>query len=103
MAGGRQSDEDIRCALLWRLVREHGWAGPIPEAVLIRSVASHERGRARDVLDELVDETYIVGDSQRGYRMNHDRADEIAYELRDTCGFPEFDIEVYFSHFGGFD
>lgn len=89
--------------MLWRLARSHGWARWIPEADLVRAVPSHERGRARRLVEDLAGEPIVVRHPQRGLKLSHDQIDHLARELRDVCGFSEFLVETTLSHFGGFD
>lgn len=103
MGGGRWSVEDIRCALLWRLARNHGWATWTSEEALIRAVPSHERGRARDVAGALREEPVVVHHPDRGFKIAHEHIALLARELRDTCGFGAFRIEATLSHFEGFE
>lgn len=102
MGSDRYSVTDIRCALLWRLARNHGWAQWIPDERLIRAVPSHERGRARDAIAQLADEPFIHRHPHRGIRIAHRNIGLLACELRDDCGISEFRIESTLSHFGGF-
>lgn len=103
MTDSRWSETEIRCAMLWRLVRSHGWANWIPGDDLIRAVPSHERGRARDVADDLRGEPYVRHHGNRGFKIDNSHVDTLAEELRDDCGYGEFRIEATLSHFGGFD
>ena len=103
MPGGRWCEEEIRCALLWRLARNHGWANWIQEDDLIRAVPSHERGKARDIADDLRSEPYIEHHPNRGFKIENKHIDVLARELRDECDFSEFRIEATLSHFGGFE
>ena len=102
MADERWTNVEIRCALLWRLARSHGWANWIPENDLIRAVPSHERGRARVVVEELRRTPLVRSHRDRGYKLAHDGIDALARELRNVCDFDAFRIEATLSHFGGF-
>lgn len=93
---------EIRCAILWRLARNHGWAQWTPEERLIRAVPSHERGRARRALAQLSEEPFIHRPPHRGIRIAHRGIERLAHQLRDDCGISEFRIETTLSHFGGF-
>lgn len=99
----RQSRQEIRCAVLWRLARDHGWAQWVPEERIIRAVPSHERGRARRTVARLVREPVIRHHPHRGLKIAHEHIDLLARELRDSCGISEFRIESTLSHFGGFE
>lgn len=102
MPSNRWSEDDRKCATLWRLARSHGWANWIPGSDLIRAVPSHERGAARSTLDALRGEPYVAYQPRRGYSIAHDAIDRLATTLRDLCGDSEFRIEATLSHFGGF-
>lgn len=103
MVAGRWTGSEIRCALLWRLARSHGWANWIPEDDLVRAVPSHERGRARECIEELCRNALVRYHRTRGLKLAHNRIDALARELRDECGFSEFRIETTLSHFAGFE
>lgn len=103
MTDKRHSRREIRCAMLWRLARSHGWARWIPEERIIRSVPSHERGRARELIDGLGQEAYVHHHPGRGLRIAHQGIDRLARELRDACDISEFHIETTLSHFAGFE
>lgn len=103
MGNNRLSARDIRCAMLWRLARSHGWAHWVPEERLIRSVPSHERGRARESIAGLSDEAYVHYQPDSGLKIAHQGIDRLARELRDACGISELRIESTLSHFRGFE
>lgn len=103
MGTGRYSPQEIRCAVLWRLARDHGWAQWVPEERLTRAVPSHERGRARRIVARLAREPIVRHHPHRGLKLAHERIDHLAHELRDRCGISEFRIESTLSHFGGFE
>lgn len=102
MANGRWSKEEIRCAMLWRLARNHGWATWTPEEAVIRAVPSHERGRARAIAGALRGERFITHHPDRGFKIAHEAIERLALILRDVCGISEFQVEATLSHFGGF-
>lgn len=103
MPSGRKSDSEIECDLLWRLVRRHGWGNWVPEDDLIDIVPTHERGRARDLADDLQAEPYVAHDPNRGYAVNNSHVDLLADRLHNDCGYSKFRIETTLSHFDGFD
>ena len=104
MTPGRLSDTEIRCQLLFFLSRKHGWAQWIPEDELVGTVPVSERGRARqEILPELQQSPLTIHQRDRGYKINHDRIEDLAYELRDECTYSELRIEATLSHFDGFE
>lgn len=103
LPAGRWSEADLKCALPWRLARRHGWANWIPADDLIKAVPTHERGRARDIADDLKIEPYIAYRRNRGFKINNANIDVLADELHADCGYSKFRIEATLSHFGGFD
>lgn len=103
MGADRSSVTEIRCSLLWRLARSHGWAQWIPEEQLMRAVPSHERGRAKRAIGQLTGEPFIHRHPHRGIRIAHRYIELLARELRDDCGISEFRIETTLSHFEGFE
>lgn len=103
MTSDRLTETEIKCALLWRLVRSHGWANWLPDDELIKAVPTHERGRARQVVANLNRESYIRQHHNRGLKINNSQIDRLADELHTTCNYSKFRIEATLSHFGGFD
>lgn len=94
---------EIRCAILWRLARRHGWATWIPVDDLVAAVPTHERGRAKTVAEGLKHEPYVAYRRKRGLKIDHPKIDALAALLRDECGYSEFRIEATLSHFDGFE
>jgi hypothetical protein len=102
---GRLNDDEIRCRLLWRLVREHGWSKWVPEDSLVnRALPDSEIGRGREVCEALRSEPYLVWQHERGYRIKGlPEQETLARELRDRCDFTELQISSSLSHFDGFE
>ena len=95
--------EEIRCQLLWKLARSHGWARWIPGDDLVRTLPRSDRERARRViLPTLRLSPAVVFRPDRGYRIDPDEFETLAYFLRDECGYSELRIEATLSHFDGF-
>lgn len=103
MTTTRWSTTEIKCTILWRLARRHGWANWIPVDDLITAVPTHERGRARGITKELKSEPYIRFHRKRGIKINNSKIDLLADELHNICEYSEFRITATLSHFGGFD
>jgi hypothetical protein len=99
----RWTKTELRCALLWRLARRHGWADWIPAADLVGAVPTHERGRAREVATDLQRSPLTEYRHGYGFKLVHARIDQLAEFLRDECGYSRFRIEATLSHFGGSD
>lgn len=85
------------------MARWHAWATWIPVDDLLGAVPSHERGRAREVANDLKQDPYTVYRPGRGFKLDHTRIESFAELLRDECGREEFRIEATLSHFHGFD
>ena len=108
MAGSRWSDEEIECALLWKLARTHGWSGSIPADDLVRdALPGHEDPRGHEICEELKRMAYVTYQRGQGFSLEGmPEQEELAYELRDRCGYTELQIEATLSPFGragGFD
>lgn len=103
MSPDRWSETELRCALLWRLARRHGWASWIPTEDLVGAVPTHERGRAREVAVDLQQNPLTEHRHGYGFKLAHARIDALAAFLREECGYGEFRIEATLSHFGGFE
>lgn len=100
----QESDEEILCRLSWRLARTHGWSKEIPVPDLVSQIGISDESRGRDLCrNELSDRSYIKyhpGKDEISLKVPHD---DLAYDLRDKCGYSELRIEATLSHFGGFD
>ena len=101
--------ERIKCKLLFKLSRRHGWGAPISKDGLVdQALADSEAQLGRDVCEHLKNEPYISYQRGRGYSIknNPDAQAQIAFFLRDTCSYSEIRIEATLSRFeqsGGFD
>ena len=104
MSGARA----LKCRLLWKLARRHGWGSPVPAETLVTdALASAEQGRGRDLVSDLRSEPY-VGRQSGGYVLANDPDSQalVATRLRETCGYSTLQIEATLSRFeqaGGFD
>lgn len=109
MSSERPSASDIKCALLWKICRRHGWSTPVSKDDLVtQALRRSEQGRGKRLVDHLLDEPYIGYQRGRGYsvRNNPDDQATAAFRLRDTCQYTEVQIEASLSRFeqaGGFD
>ena len=103
------SDSQLKCELLWKLCRKHGWASPLLEDALIDlALESSDQGDGRELVDELVEEPYIAYQQERGYSVKNDpdAQAQAAYRLISVCGYHEIQVELTLSRFeqaGGFD
>lgn len=105
----RASERQIKCALLWKLSRSHGWGTPVGKDDLVTlALADVEQGRGRRLVKELIDEPYVVYREGRGFQIRNDPDAQaaVAYRLEETCGYSRLQIEATLSRFeqaGGFD
>lgn len=100
------SRQDVECALLWKLVRSHGWSNEVAVQDLVDDANVQDETQGRDVArNQLATRDFI------GYHGGKDTiwvtgppSDEIAYHLRDECGYSEIQIEATFKerYFSGF-
>ena len=99
---------ELKCRLLWKLCRKHGWASPIPRKALINwALQDSDQGRGRNIVEDLLDEPYIGFQRGAGYsiRNDPDSQAQAAYRLKSECGYLEIQIEPTLSRFeqaGGF-
>lgn len=100
---------ELKCELLWKLCRKHGWGAPIPERDLVDlALCSSDQGIGKRIVDELVREPYVEYRSGRGYSLKNDpdAQAQAAARLRSSCGYLDLQIEATLSRFrqaGGFD
>ena len=98
----------LKCRLLWKLARRHGWGLPVEEETLVVSaLAPAEQGRGWELVDDLRAEPY-VGRISGGFALKNDPDSQAlaAVRLRETCGYSTLQIEATLSRFeqaGGFD
>ena len=102
MSGSQWSDDEIECALKWKLVRKHGWSGPISEEKLVRdALPASEVARGREICETLKQKTYVVYQRGRGFSLKGmPEQAALARELRDQCSYTELQIEATLSPFG---
>lgn len=100
---------ELKCELLWKLCRKHGWGAPIPKRVLVDlALEASEQGRGKAVVEELVEEPYVQYRRGEGYGIvnDPDGQAQAAVRLQSSCGYLELQIEATLSRFeqaGGFD
>ena len=102
MSSSRWSDDEIACALKWKLVRAHGWSGPIPEDDLVRdALPATEVSQGREVCERLKQKEYVTYQRGRGFSLKGMPEQAVlARELRDQCSYTELQIEATLSPFG---
>lgn len=105
MDGKTPTTSEFECRLVWRLARNHGWSRwTSADGLVAQTVPTNERGRIRrEVLPRLRDQSFVIYDPERGYRLRGDTLDQVALYLRDDCGYAEFRVEATVSHFDGFE
>lgn len=109
MSSNRPRDSELKCDLLWKICRRHGWSTPIPKQDLIDlALEDTEQGRGKKLVEELLDEPYIGYQKGAGYSVKNDPDSQAqaAFRLRETCSYSKIQIEATLSRFeqaGGFD
>lgn len=102
---GSLTDQQIECALLWKLARDHGWSTEVEVHQLASDANVNDEQRARDIArNQLAGQPYI------GYHQGKDEiwlhgppSDDVCYNLRDNCGYSPIQIETTFDdYFDGF-
>lgn len=105
MTADDSDTEGIECALLWRLARDHGWSKEVDVKRLVSDSNVRDEKRGREVARNQLSENEYVGYHQGKDTIWLDPppTDELAYHLRDECGFMELQIEATLdSYFDGF-
>lgn len=98
----------IKCRLLFKLARNHGWGGPVSTFTLVNwALDGSEQGAGRQVLEELGGEPAISHHPERGYRIRNDPDSQaqVACRLVRDCGYTRLQVESTLSRFrdaGGF-
>mgnify|MGYP000229968726 CR=1 FL=1 len=99
----------MKCDLLWKLCRRHGWGSPIPKEDLVGlALEDVDQGRGKAVVKELLREPYIGYQRGNGYSIGNDPDSQAqaAFRLRSSCAISSLRIEATLSRFeqaGGFD
>ena len=104
------SSSHLKCRLLWKLCRKHGWGSPVPrDALLNLALQDSDQGYGETLVDDLLEEPYIEHDDVRGgyqVKNNPDSQAQAACRLQSDCGYATIQIEATLSRFkqaGGFD
>lgn len=96
-------EQEVVCQLLWKLARRHGWSQWISLDALVRDLSVQDERRAREIFEAQVAKKeyveYHPGREEVKLNVPHEN---LAYDLRDDCGFSELRIEATLSHFDGF-
>jgi len=104
-----QSTKGIKCSLLFKLARRHGWGNPVEKEDLVRdALQSSDQGKGKDIVEDLLEEPYIGYRRGKGYYLKNDPDSQAqaAYRVTETCGYSSMQAETTFSRFeqaGGFD
>ncbi len=88
MSSNRPSNSEIKCDLLFKMTRGHGWGSPFSKQDLVsKALESTEQGRGKDLVEELLNEQYIGYQRGKGYSIKNNPDDQAraAFRLRDTC------------------
>lgn len=99
----------LKCRLLWKLARRHGWGAPVAESTLVRSALEPSaQGRGHGLVHELVEEPYVDRVRGDGFFLKNDPDSQAlaTVRLRETCGYSTLQVEATLSRFeqaGGFD
>lgn len=99
------SDVEIRCKLLWKLCRSHGWGSPVPIDDLVGdALDAVDQGRGRQICDDLKKRPFITYRRGRGLTIKNSPVEQekIAHILRDECSYTRLQIEATLSRFEGF-
>jgi len=104
-----KSKSKIKCSLLFKLSRRHGWGSPVSREDLVdKALKSSDQGRGKSVVEELINEPYIGYQRGKGYCIKNDPDSQAqaAFRLVETCKYSQFRVESTLSRFkqaGGFD
>jgi hypothetical protein len=95
----------VKCALLAAMIAKHRWGTPIDEDALlaIAAIDNNDYPTARDVFEELRQETYVTNRGNRGIELGNGRFGELADVLFHECGWEPFEIRSRLKHYEGWD
>jgi len=100
-----EGDEEVECALLWKLARTHGWSAEVTVSDLVSDANVTDEKRAREVARTTLPDKKFVGyhSGKDTIWLDPPPTDELAHYLRDVCGYMELQIEATLdSYFDGF-
>jgi len=106
MTQNRDGTEEIECALTFELARQHGWSSETPVHDLVSDANIQGEKRARKVARNQLSDRGFIGfhPGKDTIWLDPPPTDDLAYWLRDTCGYMELQIEATLdSYFDGFD
>lgn len=104
-----ESDIRVKCSLLFKLARRHGWGNPASKEDLVtEALKSSDQGKGKILVETLLDEPYIAYVPGKGYYVKNDPDSQAqaACRVTETCGYTDMQAESTFSRFeqaGGFD
>jgi hypothetical protein len=99
----------VFCDLLFKMSRRHGWGNPITiKGLTDLALKDSQQGSGQQLAEDLVEKPYIKEVQQGQYAVpnNPDSQAQIAFVLREKCGYTELQLEATLSRFeqaGGFD
>lgn len=105
MTASGSNSAQVECALLWALARRHGWSSETAISQLASDANVQDEQQAREVARNHLSEKAFIGYHQGKDTIWLDSppTDDLAYYLRDVCGFMELQIEATLdSYFDGF-
>lgn len=96
-----ESDEDRKCAIVWKLARSHGWSSEVDVHRLVDDANVTDKKRGRELArDELPNEPYI------GFQPGKDRiwldpppGSDVMDFLQGTCGHNKIQVESTFDSY----
>lgn len=98
----------IKCRLLFKLARNHGWGDPISTETLVNwALDGSEQGLGRQLAEDLRAESAISYSPGQGYSIKNDPDSQaqVACRLVRDCGYTRLQVESTLSRFrdaGGF-
>lgn len=99
----------VKCRLLWKLARRHGWGSPVAETTLVTdALEPSAQGRGRELLADLRREPFVGVRRGDEFVLSNDPDSQAlaAVRLRETCGYSRLQVEATLSRFeqaGGFE
>lgn len=96
-----ESDRDRECAIIWKLVRSHGWSNEVDVEKLVRDAAVSDKARGREIArNELPKHSFIRYHQGRDeIWLDPPPGQDLVDFLTQRCGYSELQLKATLSSY----
>lgn len=96
-----ETDRDRECALVWKLVRSHGWSNKVDIEKLVREAAVLDEARGRELARDDLPKRSFIGHHQGSDEIWLDPppGQNIVNFLTQRCGYTKLQVETTLSSY----